>query len=108
MNEERKKKLFTVLGDLSLGEDFMKAETFEDVKEIFVRKGINVTEEEVDEVMNLIAENTEGEVSENELAQVSGGFALTGALLYGGAALITYGAAYLAGKWAKKKSGVCM
>lgn len=88
--------------------------TMEDFYALFVRNGIEITEEETVELISKIAEEKQkkdnGEISEEDLEDVAGGLVISttlfcigvGVACVGAAALSAY-VSYNALKWANKK-----
>jgi predicted ribosomally synthesized peptide with nif11-like leader len=99
MPEEQKiAKLKEIFADKEFVEEVLAMETAEEVQAAIKEKGVELTLEEIDqtrEQLVKIAENGE-EVSDEELEQVAGGFAIT-ACLIGIAVAATGGALTCAG-----------
>lgn len=85
MNE---KLLKEVLSDSKFAELLIQQETPEDVQVLLKEKGIELTLEDITSVRNILEQQAEGELSEDNLENVSGG-SLTLAAAIGIAAIIS-------------------
>lgn len=85
MNEELLKE---VLSDSKFAELLIQQETPEDVQVLLKEKGIELTLEDITSVRNILEQQAEGELSEDNLENVSGG-SLTLAAAIGIAAIIS-------------------
>ncbi len=78
MNEQKMKEIFS-------DEQFVKAllglETPQEVQKVLAEKEIDVTLEEIVKTKEILAHYTTGELSEEDLEMVSGGFLLEGIIL---------------------------
>lgn len=84
MNE---KKLKSLMADEAFVNKLLEMETPEEVCAAFEKEGLTVTEEEINQVKEKLANADEnGELlGEDDLEEVAGGFILTTTLLYGAA-----------------------
>ena len=105
MNAARIAELKPILENNDLNSAFLSAKSFEELQAIFRRNGADITEAELTELAQEIGAQTFGELDESQLAHVAGGF--TGILLWGGAAVVAYGASWAIGRVIRNKSGVC-
>ena len=85
MNEELLKE---VLSDSKFAELLIQQETPEDVQVLLKEKGIELTLEDITSVRNILEQQAEGELSEDNLENVSGG-SLTLAAAIGIASIIS-------------------
>ena len=91
MNE---KLLKEVLSDSKFAELLIQQETPEDVQILLKEKGIELTLEDITSVRNILEQQAEGELSEDNLENVSGG-SLTLAAAIGIASIISASSAAL-------------
>lgn len=92
MNNIDAKKLEAVLKDKQFAQHLLTLEAPEDVKKAFGGKGIHFTLEEVKEIGAALSEQAsslkDGELSQENLEAVSGGFVITGITAIGIAKLL--------------------
>jgi len=108
MTEITAKKVRELLEDEAFGKKVENLETVEELKEAFKAQGVELTAEEVYDICEAVTAPKDGEISADQLDQISGGSVLAGALIIAGGLALSYGAGYVAGKIIKKKSGTCM
>lgn len=113
MTEEQKnEKIQEVFSDKEFVEKLLAMETAEEVQAAVKEKGLELTLEEIEatkkSIINSLEKNDSDEVSDDQLEQVAGGFAITTALAIagvitgaasGGAALGTAINRWTRGRW---------
>ena len=83
----RAEKLRDLMNDKDFVQELAKTPKAEDVKKLFAERGLVLTEDEIQDLGRIFkacvqkAQENGGELSEEDLAQVSGGFILTGLCL---------------------------
>lgn len=83
----RAEKLRDLMNDKDFVQELAKTPKAEDVKKLFAERGLVLTEDEIQDLGRIFkvciqkAQENGGELSEEDLAQVSGGFILTGICL---------------------------
>lgn len=112
MNENTE-RLRNLMADPAFGESVRNIGSFDDLHKRFEEEGVSLKKAELEELLHAIAkgaEESEAELSEDELEQVNGGIfeLLAYTALAGGVAVVSYGLGWVAGKLTKKKTGVCM
>lgn len=105
--KENIEKIKELLASEEFGNEVKDYETEEELQAAFARHGVELSVEDVRAICAQVYVANGGELSDEELDDVAGGFALTGALLLAGAVVLSYGVGYVAGKIVKKKSGIC-
>ena len=103
LSKERVEELKPILENKDLNDAFKKAETVEDVQNIFAQNGVEISKEEVESLLEEIAGHS-GELSEENLDSVAGGGILLGLAIYGGALIVTDVICYVAGRIVGKKA----
>lgn len=74
INKEKELKLSAIINtDETLSSELATAETVTEICEIFARRGLELTEEEVTALMCQVAVPAEGELAEDDLDDVAGG-----------------------------------
>ena len=71
-------KFAEVFADKEFAEKVLALTEPEDVQKAFADKGIDLSIEDVKAIGRMLAENQDGELSEEALLDVAGGFAITG------------------------------
>ncbi len=71
--EERNKKLEEALKDESFEKELSGVKNEEDLKKVFSNRGIEVTSEEISDIISQAAQGETGELDEDALEEVSGG-----------------------------------
>ena len=74
--EERNKKLEEALKDEAFAKALAEVKTEEDLKKVFDDRGIEVSPEDIKELMAEAAKEEKGELDEEALEEVSGGMIL--------------------------------
>jgi predicted ribosomally synthesized peptide with nif11-like leader len=92
--EQKNEKIQEVFADKEFVEKLLAMDTPEEVQAAVKEKGLELTLEEIEatkkSIVNSLEKNDSDEVSDDQLEQVAGGFAITTALVIAGA--ITAGA----------------
>ena len=107
MTTEVIEKIRVLMESDAFGKEIENVENKTELKNIFEKYGIDITEDEVVEICRGIAAKKNDELSEEDLDIVSGGGILSGLAIVAGAWAVSYVAGYVAGKVIKKKTGVC-
>lgn len=105
--DNRVEKIRELLADPAFGEEIKDLQELEEFQAAFRRHGVEMTLQETDSVLLQAAASNGEDLTEEQLEQVAGGFAVTGALLIGGGILLCYGVGWAVGRYIKKKTGVC-
>lgn len=105
--DERIARIKELLADESFGEEIKDIETIEDMQAVFARHGVEMTLEEVKSVMVQAAVASGAELDEELLEDVAGGGILAGALMIGGAVVVSYAAGWVCGRILRNKTGMC-
>ena len=65
-----------IKNDATIENEMTSAKTVEELQAVFARRGVTVTEDELDELVVSTIEVPEGELSEDDLSNVAGGISL--------------------------------
>jgi len=107
-NDMKMKRLEELLNSETFLNEIKTVTDLKGLQKKFQENGLDMTEDEVSEFCDDVLKSIEaGELDEEQLEKVSGGFALAGVLLVGGAIAISYAAGWIISRILRNKSGVC-
>ena len=107
---ENKEKLQQLMQDEKFLKEILNLETIEEVQDAFKKKDVDISTDDLEQIRELIIKSIDNdyELSEEELEEICGGFAITGTLLLIAKAILmgilSAAGTALAKKWLFKKS----
>ena len=107
--DTRTEKINELIKNEAFAEEIKDVETAEGLQAAFKAHGVELTLAEVEAICIRIAVETGNveELSENDLEDVAGGFAVTSILVGLACIGVCYGVGWVAGRVIRNKSGVC-
>jgi len=105
LTQEKINVLKPLLADPAFDAEIKNASTYEDFRKIFAIRGVEITEEELNELADSLPSQTEQELDDEDLDKVAGGGIAAGLLIIAGGITIGIGAFGALVNYANKRWG---